>query len=72
MIKLKVEDYMQDKEHLVSKIEIRDNRASRSEFETSLRVLLFDYLENYEEININTVLQGLKQDFIERKASKCL
>ena len=71
MIKLKVKDYIQEGNISVSRIDLDARTASESEYQASLRVLLYDYLENYEEVNINSVLKQLKEDFMNRRAKGC-
>lgn len=71
MIKLKVKDYIQEGNINVSRIDLDTRTASELEYQASLRVLLYDYLENYEEVNINSILKQLKEDFINRRAKKC-
>ena len=71
MIKLKVKDYIQEGNINVSKIDLDTRTASESEYQASLRVLLYDYLENCEEVNINSVLKQLKEDFMNRRAKGC-
>ena len=71
MIKLKVKDYIQEGNINVSRIDLDTRTASELEYQASLRVLLYDYLENYEDANINSVLKQLKEDFINRRAKNC-
>lgn len=71
MIKLKVKDYIQEGNINVSRIDLDTRTASELEYQAILRVLLYDYLENYEEVNVNSVLKQLKEDFMNRRAKGC-
>ena len=71
MLKLKVKDYIREGNILVSKIGIDNRTTSQSEYEAGLRVLLYEYLNDYEEVNLNSVLTSLKDEYIKRKAREC-